>query len=247
MKRIAALLALLSTPCAAQSALRVDTVGAPGARVEVVRVDLRRAEVRMLWKDADGSALRTTERVERWAARGRRTLLAVSNAGIFDPDSTPTGLHVERGRVLKPLNLRGAPGNFYLRPNAVFAVMRDGTARIVESSRAAALVPRMAEATQSGPALVLGGTIHPAFTPTPGGTPLNRAAVGVCGPRDVVLARTVDGERITLYELARLFRDTLRCPDALFLDGNRTVLHVPGAAPNPGGGFVGFIGVLARR
>jgi uncharacterized protein YigE (DUF2233 family) len=241
--RLAALLCCLAVPCAAQAPIRVDTVGPAGTRVQVVRVDLRHAEVRMLWKNEAGAAFGGTRRVERWAA-GR--LLAVANAGIFDPDSTPTGLHVERGTVRSPLNLRRAPGNFYLRPNAVFAVMRDGTARIVESPRAAALVPRMGEATQSGPVLVLRGRIHPAFSPPPGGTPLERTAVGVCSPHEVVLARTTTGSAITLYEMARLFRDTLRCPDALFLDGNRTVLHLPGAAPAHREGFVGFIGVFAR-
>ncbi|HEX8359959.1 MAG TPA: phosphodiester glycosidase family protein [Longimicrobium sp.] len=233
----------LARPCLAQ--LRVDTVRAGGARVQVVRVDLRGAEVRMLWKDEAGAPFRSTRGVERWARAKGLALLAVANAGIFDPDSTPTGLHVERGRVLDALNLRRASGNFYLRPNAVFAILRDGTARIVESRDARRL--RMAEATQSGPALVLGGRIHPAFSPPPGGTPLERSAVGVCGPRQVVLARTVDGTGITLYELARLFRDRLGCPDALFLDGNRTALHLPGAAPRHADGFVGFIGVFARR
>lgn len=238
------LLVLMAAPSAAQSALRVDTVGEPGARVQVVRVDLRRAEVRMLWRDERGAPFRSTARVERWARGG---LLAITNAGIFDPDSTPTGLHVERGRVLKPLNLRREPGNFYLRPNAVFAILGDGTARIVESEAARALVPRMREATQSGPALVLDGRIHPAFTPLPGGSPKPRNAVGVCSPREIVLARTVEGEAVTLYEFARLFRDVIGCRDALFLDGNHTALHVPGAAPNPGDGLVGYIGVFARR
>jgi uncharacterized protein YigE (DUF2233 family) len=242
MRFLLILFLLLARPCAAQ--MRVDTLLEGGARVQVVRVDLTRAEVRLLWKDQAGAPFRSTRGVERWAEAKGLGLLAVANAGIFDPDSTPAGLHVERGQVLDPLNLRRAPGNFYLRPNAVFAILRDGTARIVESRDARGL--RIAEGTQSGPALVLDGRIHPKFSPPPGGTPLERSAVGVCGPREVVLARTVDGTGITLYELARLFRDRLRCRDALFLDGNRTALHLPGAAPRHAGGFVGFIGVFAR-
>jgi uncharacterized protein YigE (DUF2233 family) len=244
-----ALACLVAAPCMAQRAapLRVDTVQQGDARVQLVRVDLRRAEVRMLWKDASGAPFRSPAAVERWARAAGLRLLAVSNAGIFDKDRTPTGLHVERGRTLDALNTRAGTGNFYLQPNAVFAVLRDGTARIVPTSRAGALRGRMREATQSGPALVLGGRIHPKFSPLPGGTPLNRTAVAVCGPREIVLAHTVAGTGITLYELARVLRDRAGCPDALFLDGNETaLLHVGGGAPDGGAEFVGFIGVFAR-
>jgi uncharacterized protein YigE (DUF2233 family) len=221
-----ALACLLATPCMAQRPLRVDTVQQGAARVQLVRVDLRRAEVRMLWKDPSGAPFRSPAAVERWA---------------------PTGLHVERGRTLDPLNTRAGTGNFYLRPNAVFAILSDGTARIVPTERASTLRGRMREATQSGPALVLGGRIHPKFSPLPGGTPLNRSAVAVCGPREVVLAHTVDGTGITLYELARVLRDRARCPDALFLDGNDTaMLQVGGGAARGEVEFVGFIGVFAR-
>ncbi|HEX8213524.1 MAG TPA: phosphodiester glycosidase family protein [Longimicrobium sp.] len=244
-----ALACLLAAPCLAQrpAPLRVDTVQQGAARVQLVRVDLRRAEVRMLWKDPSGAPFRSPAAVERWARGAGLRLLAVSNAGIFDKDRTPTGLHVERGRTLDPLNTRAGIGNFYLRPSAVFAILHDGTARIVTTERAGALRGRMREATQSGPALVLGGRIHPKFSPLPGGTPLNRTAVAVCGPREVVLAHTVDGTGITLYELARVLRDRARCPDALFLDGNDTaMLQVGGGAARGEVEFVGFIGVFAR-
>ena len=227
--------------------LRVDTVQQGAARVQLVRVDLRRAEVRMLWKDPAGAPFRSPAAVERWAAGAGLRLLALSNAGIFDKDRTPTGLHVERGQTLDPLNPRPGAGNFYLQPNAVFAILRDGTARIVPTDRAGALSGRMREATQSGPALLLGGRIHPKFSPLPGGTPLNRTAVAVCGPREIVLAHTVDGTGITLYELASVLRDRARCPDALFLDGNDTaMLQLGGGAARSEVEFVGFIGVFAR-
>ena len=243
--RIAAVLSLLAVPGAAQ--VRVDTLVEGTARVQVVRVDLRRAEVRMLWKDAAGAPFRSTGAVERWARGEGRTLLALSNAGIFDKDGTPTGLHVERGRVLDALNTRDEAGNFYLKPNGVFAILRDGTARIVPTERAAALQGRMREATQSGPALVLGGEIHRKFSPLPGGTPLNRTAVAVCAPREIALVHTVGGTGITLHELARVIRDRLGCRDALFLDGNDTaMLQVRGEPWRDQDGFVGFIGVFAR-
>jgi uncharacterized protein YigE (DUF2233 family) len=67
-----ALACLLAAPCMAQRAtppLRVDTVQQGAARVQLVRVDLRRAEVRMLWKDPAGAPFRSPAAVERWARR----------------------------------------------------------------------------------------------------------------------------------------------------------------------------------
>jgi len=52
---------------------------------------------------------------------------------------------------------------------------------------------------------------------------LHRNAVGVRSPTDVIFAITE--ETVNFHELATLFRDTLKCPDALFLDGTVSSLH----------------------
>ncbi|HEX2203632.1 MAG TPA: phosphodiester glycosidase family protein [Longimicrobium sp.] len=208
----------------------------------VVHADLRRARVQLHWKDERGRPFGTPTALARWLERRGGRVAAVANAGIYTPESTPKGLHVERGRTVVPLNTTDSTGgNFFRpRPNGVFAVLRDGTAAIVRSDRASALLPRVAEATQSGPRLLEDGAATARF----GDVRLPRTAVGVASPTDVFLV--VSEDPVTLNDLAALFRERLGCRDALFLDGGA----VQGlAAPAEGvriedGPFVGFLSVL---
>lgn len=82
----------------------------------------------------------------------------------------------------------------------------------------------MALATQSGPLLVHRGKVHPVFNPN-SESRLFRKGVGVPSP-DVALFAISDGPG-NFYELATFFRDALRCPDALLLDGSVSRLYAP--------------------
>ena len=64
--------------------------------------------------------------------RGRNLVFAM-NAGMYQPDLSPVGLFVAAGQELAPLNAANGSGNFFLKPNGVFAVTATG-ARVVESS-----------------------------------------------------------------------------------------------------------------
>ncbi|HEX8319246.1 phosphodiester glycosidase family protein [Longimicrobium sp.] len=214
-----------------------------GARYYVVPVDLDRARIQMHWEDVNGEPYRRASVLaDSLSAAGER-VIAVVNSGIYTPQDAPKGLHVERGRTLVPLNTTDSTsGNFFRpRPNGVFAVMNDGTARLVRRGAAAALVPRMREATQSGPRLLESGQPVSRFS----NTPLRRTAICVASPRRVFIA--VSRDPVSLNDLAALFRDRLGCTDALFLDGGAVQALV---APAEGiametGRFVGFIAVVA--
>ncbi|HEY0022933.1 MAG TPA: phosphodiester glycosidase family protein [Longimicrobium sp.] len=222
----------------------VQAVAFRGARYYVVPVDLTAARIQMHWKDANGRPFRRASVLaDSLSAAGER-VVAVINSGIYTPQDAPKGLHVERGRAIVPLNTTDSTsGNFFRpRPNGVFAVMNDGTARIVRRGAAAALVPRTREATQSGPRLLENG--HPVARFA--NTPLRRTAICVASPRRVFIA--VSRDPVSLNDLAALFRDRLGCTDALFLDGGAVQALV---APADGiametGRFVGFIAVVAR-
>ena len=217
-----------------------------GNRYQVVRVDLTKADLRFYWQDDAGRPFGSLAALERWLAERGDTLLAATNAGIFYSTRLPAGLHVERGRELRPLNGSSDPppgekqGNFFYRPNGVFFVAEDGTARIVDSSHARAEIPRMREATQSGPLLLLNGQPHWLQ-----GTRVSRNAVGVCAPGEVVLVYAPDG--VTVRELALFIRDQLECPDALYLDGTISGLWVPSANVRRDGSYVGILGITRRR
>jgi uncharacterized protein YigE (DUF2233 family) len=221
----------------------VEAVAFRGARYYVVRVDLNTSRLQMHWKDANGRPYRRASVLaDSLSAAGER-VIAVVNSGIYTPQDAPKGLHVERGRTLVPLNTTDSTsGNFFRpRPNGVFAVMDDGTARIVRRGAAAALVSRMREATQSGPRLLENGEPVSRFS----NTPLRRTAVCVAAPRRVFIA--VSRDPVSLNDVAALFRDRLGCTDALFLDGGAVQALV---APAEGiametGRFVGFIAITA--
>lgn len=156
------------------------------------------------------------------AAQDRPPALAM-NAGMYDADLDAIGLLIENGRLLHPLNTRDGPGNFHLKPNGVFAVEASGAARIVDSADWTP-DPDIAFATQSGPLLVINGALHPAFDPD-GASRYRRNGVGVRPDGAVVLA--ISRGRVSFGAFARLFRDRLDCPDALFLDGAVSALAGP--------------------
>lgn len=244
---LAVLLSAGAPACAAQGPQAVEyrEMRAGGARYQVVRVDLARADLRLYWRDEAGRPFGSLAALDRWLAARGDTLLAATNAGIFYRSRLPAGLHVERGRVLRPVNPGVEPpagelrGNFFYRPNGVFYAAADGTARIVETGRAGALLPRMREATQSGPLLLRAGRPHWLL-----GRKVSRNAVAVCSPREVALVYAPDG--VTVRELALFVRNVLGCPDALYLDGTISGLWVPSADVRADGSYVGILGVTAR-
>ncbi len=144
------------------------------------------------------------------------------NAGMYHKDFSPVGLHVEDGRTQSPINLADAEGNFFMKPNGVFYLDRQGNAGVLESSAYAAAGIEPWLATQSGPMLVIDGTIHPRFDEN--GTSRHiRNGIGVDGRKRAVFA--ISRGPVSLGSFARLFRDALGCENALFLDGAISALH----------------------
>lgn len=177
----------------------------------------------------DGKAKATATVTDFITARegvGRPPVL-VMNAGMYDFGLNPIGLLVEEGRTLKPLNQRDGPGNFHLKPNGVFFIDGQGRAGVVVSEDWAGQAATARYATQSGPMLVIGGKLHPAFEPN-GTSRYRRNGVGVRADGTVVLA--ISRRVVSFGAFARLFRDELGCPDALFLDGAVSALAGPGGA-----------------
>lgn len=168
-------------------------------------------DIRLFHLAADG---RPYGSLETFAARGPAVVFAM-NAGMYLPDLMPQGLYVEQGKTLSPLATGNGEGNFNLKPNGVFLVTADGRAAIVETGTFAA-APIPAYATQSGPLLVIGGALHPAFAAN-GDLRFVRNGVGVRADGNVVFAISLS--EVSFGRFARLFRDALSCLDALYLDG----------------------------
>jgi uncharacterized protein YigE (DUF2233 family) len=206
----------------------------------VYRIDPQKDQLRLLWKDPQGNRFGSFRRVRDALATQEQHLLFAMNAGIFSTAYAPLGLHIEDGRVLRPLNNAKGWGNFFLKPNGVFFIANKKAA-IVDTLAYAKLTVKPTIATQSGPLLVSNGTLHPKFLPDSLSLYI-RNGVGVTQDNQVVFAMSL--LPINLYEFATLFRDTLGCPNALYLDGSISQLY----APNLGQEFLGgdFAGIIAH-
>jgi len=190
----------------------------------VCDVDLRKNAVRLYWRRPDGSPYGYLQSLPRSLGRKTDELLFATNAGMFDPNFRPVGLYVEQGHELVRANTRSGFGNFHMKPNGVFYVKGD-VAGVLETSAYLKLRPTVDFATQSGPMLVLNGRLHPKFDRASSSLKM-RNGVGVRTPNSIVFA--ISQSEVSFDAFARLFRDTLQCRDALFLDGgSASSLFVP--------------------
>lgn len=189
--------------------------------VTACRIDIRRHPLRLFLNDEKGRPLKYFSGVNRLLQSSNERLVFAMNAGMYHKDFTPVGLFVEGGVEQRPLNLDNDEGNFFLKPNGVFLVS-DAGARVIESTRYPALEERVHVATQSGPMLVIDGTLHPAFRES-SSSRFIRNGVGVLSRNEVVFA--ISEQPVTLYEFAVLFRNGLGCKDALFLDASVSSLY----------------------
>jgi uncharacterized protein YigE (DUF2233 family) len=183
------------------------------------------ADLRLFLRDARGDILGTFSGVDAHLAARDQRLAFATNAGMYHPDRRPVGLYVEDGEEQAGLVTREGPGNFALLPNGVFCI-GDGRFAVIESRQFQAVGPDCRFATQSGPMLVIDGALHPRFLPDSDSVYVrNGVGVNAVGDRAYVV---ISNQPVTFHQFARVFRDALGTPQALFLDGNISRLHAPG-------------------
>lgn len=216
----AALLALAACE-AEETPERAETIPAgiceerrfEGSAFTLCKYDAAAHRMEMFSEDEAGQPLRSFAALETHLAERASSLLFAMNGGMFDTYGRPIGLYVEKGEERRKINRKEGGGNFHLMPNGVFAVDAKGRPSVTTNE---AFKANPDIATQSGPMLVIDGKLHPAFDPD--GQSLHiRNGVGACGPGIAWFA--ISEEPVSFGRFARLFRDELGCPDALFLDG----------------------------
>lgn len=174
-------------------------------------VDPHQYAIRLHLDDAAG---RPYVSLTNFARLGPSVLFSM-NAGMYLRDLHPQGLFVEDGRTISRLNTATGEGNFHLMPNGVLAITQSGATRVVPSQTYRP-TSDLAFATQSGPMLVINGALHPAFSEN-GTSRYVRNGVGV--REDGVVVFAISRDKVSFGRFARLFRDALHCPNALYLDG----------------------------
>jgi len=243
----AVVLLALAVPVAAQ-AESCRTQSFDGASYFVCSFDLGKDELRTYWRGDDGKPYRTFAALAEHLERKGSSLRFAMNGGMYRRDLSPVGLYIENGRELAPANTKTLTGpprsipNFYKKPNGVF-YLEDGEAGVLETGRFLAERPKANFATQSGPMLVIGGKIHPAFIDGSADRK-PRNGVGVSSPTEVHFVMTKGW--VNFHELARFFRDGLHCDNALFLDGGvASGLYAPDLGRDDAPGHGGYGPIIA--
>jgi uncharacterized protein YigE (DUF2233 family) len=213
-----------------------------GASYTVCDFDARGSSIKLFLRDGNGEVYGDFARLARDLAAKGETLAFAMNAGMYSEDYSPVGLYREAGATAHAANTANGAGNFHMKPNGVFWV--DGaTAGVTETGRFLKSRLRPAYATQSGPLLILGGRLNPHIHES-GTSEKFRNGVGVAAGHIVRFA--ISNQPVTFHQFATLFRDRLKCPDALFLDGgSASALYAPAISRHdrfhPMGPLVGVV------
>ncbi|MCO5073806.1 MAG: phosphodiester glycosidase family protein [Rhizobiaceae bacterium] len=216
----------------------------------VCSFDPMKSDLRLFWKSPKGEPYRTFSNVAaKVSVEGRELGFAV-NAGMYRSDFSPLGLYVENGRQLRPVDTTsidkpsGQVPNFYKKPNGVFFLAESG-AGILPTGEFVHARRNVRFATQSGPMLVIANKLHPALI-AGSADRTRRSGIGVCNNGLVRVA--VSDDAVNFHDFARLFRDRLVCPNALFLDGGHGVgLYLPEMGRNDfswHGGYGPILGLV---
>lgn len=206
--------------------------------VDIYVVDTRVSRISIYGRSSRDAQLGSFERLQQYLHAAGDKLDFATNGGMFHVNYDPVGLLVQDGVEQSPLNLSQGDGNFFLKPNGVFLITPDGKAAIVPSERYPRLRVGVSAATQSGPLLIVRGKINALFR---AGSPnrLIRSGVGLIDPYTVVFA--ISNQPMNFWDFARLFRDEVKCKDALFLDGVISQFYLPNAQPLKAGKEFGVL------
>jgi uncharacterized protein YigE (DUF2233 family) len=178
--------------------------------------------IKLYWKDNNGQILRSLTNLKAFVEASGETLRFAMNGGMYLSDNSPQGLYIENEVQYTILNTGSGYGNFYLQPNGVFYITTDNTAVVCQTSSFSG-TGNIKFATQSGPMLLIDGSIHPAFRQN--STSLNiRNGVGILPDGQVLFA--MSKSPLNLYAFAEFFKSQ-GCANALYLDGAISRTYLP--------------------
>lgn len=197
-----------------------------GNRFNVFIADLGKNPLKIYYEGKSGEHLGTFERVQKYVEASGEELIFATNGGMFSANGAPVGLLIVNSKEITPLNLQnGSDGNFFLKPNGVFG-LTNKDAFVMESS----LFEKWPEkgktvfATQSGPMLVINGSVHPKFNPTSSNVNI-RSGVGIINSTQVAFA--ISEDNVNLFDFAMMFKKEFKCKNALYLDGFISRMYLP--------------------
>jgi uncharacterized protein YigE (DUF2233 family) len=196
-----------------------------GNRVfDYIVVDLTRSDIKLHLLHPDGPQknhnFSTLGSVYDYLVREKKEKVEMlTNGGMYMHNQQPQGLFIENKIDKTKLDTTDPKNgdNFHLMPNGVFLI-REGKAKILTTDSFKKTLYNdtlISYATQSGPMLVIDGKRHPVFTEGSLNEKL-RSGVAVIDEKHVVFALC---DHINFWDFADFFKDYIKSPNALFLDG----------------------------
>lgn len=224
MIRIGFLIAGLWAFAAPAQAIDCETVVFDGAGYTICTVIPQNDTLDLFLRDSAGEIYGQFTSIDRALAPDGKQLAFAMNAGMYHDNRAPVGHYKENGEEIMRVISNAGPGNFGMLPNGVLC-LRDGRADVFETGDYITQNPDCTDATQSGPMLVIDGTLHPRFL-ADGTSVFIRNGVGTSqGGTRAVFA--ISDEPVNFHSFGRLFRDYLKLPNALYFDGNISRLYAP--------------------
>lgn len=245
MKRLWTTLLMLCALKAPAGAVTCEKISFQGADYTVCAVDARTQKLELFLRDDQGDILGQFSAINTLLSERGEKLSFAMNAGMYHDDRSPVGHYIEDGQEMMRVIANAGPGNFGLLPNGVLC-LREGRADVFETGRYINTAPECVHATQSGPMLVIDGALHPRFL-IDGTSRYIRNGVGTSEDgTSVVFA--ISEEPVNFHSFGTLFRDHLKTPNALYLDGNISRLYAPDINRSDFGFALGpIIGVVQPR
>ncbi|MFB9079805.1 phosphodiester glycosidase family protein [Flavobacterium procerum] len=208
----------------------------------IYTADPKKQDLKMYWKNEKGENFASIQNLKVWMESKNLILDFAMNAGMYNKNSAPQGLYIEKKKTLASLDTSNAAGNFYLKPNGVFYLTTNKVAKICRTEE---FVDdgKIEYATQSGPMLLIDGKIHPEFKE--GSSNLNiRNGVGILPDGKVIFV--LSKNEINFYDFASYFKK-LGCKNALYLDGFVSRAYVPSKNWEQTDGNFGVLFAVTRK
>lgn len=186
-------------------------------------IDPKKQSLKFYWKNKEDSIIKTFKNLKTEVENNKETLIFAMNGGMFKKDFSPQGLYIEEGKTITPLDtINKGFGNFYLQPNGLFLITKNGVA-IISQKKGLENYNDIYYATQSGPMLVIDGKLHSKLNK--GSSNLNiRNGVGLLPNGTLLFA--MSKEKINFYDFASFFKNK-GCLNALYLDGFVSKTYLP--------------------
>jgi len=189
---------------------------------DVVRID-DLAKLKLVLNDSKGRPFKKFSTVQK--QRKQCQISFAMNAGMYHANFAPVGLYIEKSKQLMELNQqKNQFGNFFLQPNGVVA-WDDHQVIITTTDQYTKTKFNPQYATQSGPMLVINGSINPSFIKSSDSLKI-RNGVGV---KNNQLYFVISRGRINFYDFANIFKTQLKIDQALYLDGSISSAYIPQA------------------